>query len=94
MRRSSVWLALVLAVASSSVLAGPGNDRSRGRDDSGQSGRPFSHQSAAERQQAPNYQRDAPQREEQRQQRLSPEERRQLRSDIRDAGREIYPQRR
>ena len=32
--------------------------------------------------------------EEQRPQRLSPEERRQLRRDIKDAGREIYPPRR
>ena len=32
--------------------------------------------------------------EEQRAQRLSPEERRQLRRDIKDAGREIYPPRR
>ena len=32
--------------------------------------------------------------DEQRPQRLSPEERRQLRRDIKDAGREIYPQRR
>jgi len=32
--------------------------------------------------------------EEQRAQRLSPEERRQLRRDIKDAGREIYPLRR
>ena len=32
--------------------------------------------------------------EEQRAQRLSPEERRQLRRDIKDAGREIYPSRR
>lgn len=31
--------------------------------------------------------------EEQRQQRLSPEERRQLRRDIKDAGRDIYPPR-
>jgi len=82
-------LAVVLALVSTSVLAGPANDRQRGRDDRAQTGRPFSHQNA-ERQQAPNYQRG----EEQRPQRLSPEERRQLRSDIRDAGREIYPQRR
>ena len=34
------------------------------------------------------------QREAQRAQRLSPEERRQLRRDIKDAGREIYPVRR
>lgn len=92
--RRAIRLALVLALVSSSVLAGPANDRQRGRDDRAQTARPFTHQNA-ERQQAPNYQRDAPQRDEgQRPQRLSPEERRQLRSDIRDAGREIYPQRR
>ena len=91
-----MWLALALALVSSSVLAGPADDRARGRDDRGQAGRSFSHQSAADRQQQLNAQRNAAQRggEGQRPPRLSPEERRQLRSDIRDAGREIYPQRR
>ena len=88
MRRYSMWLAL--ALLSSSVLAGPADERARTRDDRGQARRPFSHQSAAERQQQTNAQRG----EGQRPPRLSPEERRQLRSDIRDAGREIYPQRR
>jgi len=86
---------LVLALVSSTVLAGPDNGSPRGRDDRGQAGRQFGHPSAADRPQQPNYQRGSPQRDEgQRPQRLSPEERRQLRSDIRDAGREIYPQRR
>jgi len=40
-----------------------------------------------------SYQRDDG-REVQRQQRLSPEERSQLRRDVKDAGREIYPARR
>ncbi len=88
-----MWLAL--ALMSSSVLAVPADDRPRGRDDHGQAGRLFNHQSAAERQQQLNAQRNAARRGEgQRPPRLSPEERRQLRSDIRDAGREIYPQRR
>lgn len=38
--------------------------------------------------------RQSLQREPQRQQRLSPEERQQLRRDIKDAGRELYPRKR
>ena len=41
----------------------------------------------------PYYQRDE-RRDNQRSQRMSPDERRQLRRDIKDAGREIYPSRR
>jgi len=42
----------------------------------------------------PYFQRGEGGEEQQRPQRLSTEERRQLRRDIKDAGREIYPQRR
>jgi hypothetical protein len=92
-----ILLVFALALASTSLLAAPVFDRLHARDENGQMNRPFGRQNGADRQQQPNHQRDAQnaQRGEgQRPQRLSPEERRQLRSDIRDAGREIYPQRR
>ena len=89
-------LALALALAAPLVQANQGNGRFHQRE--------ANRQNAPQRQpQAPNFQRDEPQRfprreernaGEQQRQRLSPEERRQLRRDIHDAGRDIYPQRR
>lgn len=91
--KRSLLAALVFALGSPWALADPGNGRSNARETNRPSG--------FQRQQQANQARDVQQRdfrrndgEMQRPQRLSPEERRQLRRDIKDAGREIYLPRR
>ncbi len=95
MLKRSLLLALMLVLASPWALANPGNERYQVRQANRQNG--------MQRQQPPNnpprdaqqqgFQRDYGGGEAQRSQRMSPEERRQLRRDIRDAGREVYPRR-
>lgn len=87
--RRTAWMAGLLLVCSL-AYANPGGGRFAQRD----AHRPNGPQHA------PAFQREAPQTfprhdqgdvgDAQRQQRLSPDERRQLRRDIRDAGRDIY----
>lgn len=60
------------------------------RDEQGNAGREQPRQQPEPWQQRQQAGSDADRRQEQR---MSPEERRQLRRDIRDAGREIYPRR-
>ena len=90
----TLLLALVLALAAPLVQANPGNGRFHPRDGNRQNAPQRQQQ-----QQQPNQQREEQQRPsrrdegnagEQQRQRLSPEERRQLRRDIHDAGRDIY----
>lgn len=93
MMKRCLLLALMLVLASPWALANPGNERNQARQANRQNG--------MQRQQPPNnpprdaqqqgFQRDNGGGEAQRPQRMSPEERRQLRRDIRDAGREVYP---
>ncbi len=90
--KSPVQLLLVLSMLLGSAQAMPGGGRFAARDGQGEG---FSREQ-------PNYQREAPGRfqrhdpgsgvanEPQRQQRLSPEERRQLRRDVHQAGRDLY----
>lgn len=84
--------ALVLALALPSAHAGRGDDRFMARE--GQ--RPERQERAQrEAQQERQFQRrDERGGEGARQQRLSPEERRQLRRDVHDAGRDLYRPRR
>lgn len=92
MMKVPLLVALVLALAAPLVQANPGNGRAHPRDGNRQNG-------PQRQQQQPNQQREEQQRPprrdegnagEQQRQRLSPEERRQLRRDIHDAGRDIY----
>lgn len=93
MTKRSLLLALMLALAAPLAQAMPGGGRFL-------QAREGQRQNAPQRQQqAPNFQREEPQRfqrrdegnaGEQQRQRFSPEERRQLRRDIHDAGRDIY----
>jgi hypothetical protein len=86
--------ALVLALATPLVQASPGGEGAQSRE----ANRPNAQQRQA--QQSPNDSRAAAQRAQRRdegnagektpRQRLSPEERRQLRRDVHNAGREIY----
>ena len=96
MMKRPLLLALVLALVVPLVHANPGNGRFAQRDVNRQNVPPRDRNS---QQPAPNYQREEPQRfqrreegnaGEQQRQRFSPEERRQLRRDIHDAGRDIY----
>ena len=80
----SLWMAVVHASPGFVFAAREGN-----RQDGHSERRQFRQQE--ERRE--HWQRED-RREGQRPQRLSPDERRQLRRDIRDAGREIYPARR
>lgn len=95
MTKYPVLLALMLALAAPAVQAMPGG----GRFFQARDGHRPNGQQRDRPQQQPNYQREEPQRfqrrdegnaGEQQRQRLSPEERRQLRRDIHDAGRDIY----
>jgi len=79
-----IGMILALAVALPAAYADPSRDR-RGREPQ----RPGSEQSERQSREVQRAQRSEEQR-----QRLSPEERRQLRRDVQDAGREIYPPRR
>lgn len=88
-KKHALLLALVLVLASPWALARPGNERHQARQDNRQyQQQPNSPQRDFRRQE---FQRGNEGAESFRSQRLSPEERRQLRRDIRDAGREIYP---
>ena len=86
-------LLFLLVFVSTGAMAGPGNIFHM---------RDANRQNDSQRQLSPDNQRDQQRREfqrnesreYQRSQRLSPDERRQLRRDIKDAGREIYPARR
>lgn len=83
-------LLIAVVVSSPSAWAGPFGLRSDARQ-----GDPGGRSAAARR----NAERPAPPRDERRAEpvrpdRLSPDERRQLRRDVRDANREIYPARR
>jgi hypothetical protein len=90
--KGSFPVLLLLPLLFGSAQAMPGGGRFAARDGQGEG---FSRAQ-------PNYQREAPGRfqrhdpgsgvanEPQRQQRLSPEERRQLRRDVHQAGRELY----
>lgn len=94
--KSRFWhfLLLSLACASSGATVIAGEARFYVRDSNHPSGYQRPQRADSQR----DYQRRDYQRNEedgrQRSQRLSPEERRQLRNDIRDAGRDIYPARR
>ncbi len=86
-------LVAVLAFALAPAYADPGGDaqgRGRGGRDANPQGRQW-EQDARPQRQGPPAQRPG---EDARGQRLSPEERQQLRRDIKDAGKEIYPPRR
>lgn len=96
MTKYSLLLTLVLALAAPLAHANPGNGRFHPREANRQDAR---QRQQPPPQQQPNFQREEPQRfqrrdegnaGEQQRQRLSPEERRQLRRDIHDAGRDIY----
>lgn len=84
----SLVVTLLLAVSTPEALAGPWGGY--GAREGNQQGRQEQRQGGGQR---PDYQRDD-RRDAQRPQRMSPEERSQLRRDVRDAGREIYPPRR
>jgi|GEM_PF-1746043 len=90
MRTCSVLGLVWLAFSAPYALAERGDTRQQRRDDIRQREAPERPDYRREPNQG--FQRDGGER--QRPQRLSPEERRQLRSDIRDAGQEIYPRRR
>lgn len=89
-------LALALALTASVAQANPGGGRFAQREANRQNFQPPPP--------PPNFQREAPPQlqrrsegnwgDAQRQQRFSPEERRQLRRDVQDAGRDIYRRRR
>lgn len=95
MTKRPVLLALILLLATPLAQAMPGGGRFLQVRDGFRQNAP-----QRERQQAPDRQREQPQRfqrhdegnagEQERRQRFSPEERRQLRRDIHDAGRDIY----
>lgn len=95
MMKRSLLMALVLALAAPVAQAMPGGGRFLQAREARRQFEPQRQQPP----QQPNFQREEPQRfqrrdegnaGEQQRQRLSPEERRQLRRDIHDAGREIY----
>lgn len=96
MFKRSLLLALALALVASLAQANPGGGRFAQRE--------MIRQNFQQPPQQPNFQREAPQQfqrrnegnsgDAQRPQRFSPEERRQLRRDVQDAGRDIYQRRR
>lgn len=102
MTKRALLLALVLVLAAPLAQAMPGGGRfMQARDGARQSGP--QRQPNFQREEPQRFQREDPARfqrrddgggGEQQRQRLSPEERRQLRRDIHDAGRDIYPPRR
>ena len=82
------WALAVLAMPAFAAPFGHGRDGGRPGFAGGQ---PAPREMPRDLQQRPSYQRNVA---DERMQRLSPDERRELRRDIRDAGREIYrPQR-
>lgn len=95
MLRRVLLATVMFALAVPLAQADPGNGRFQRRDVDRQNGPPRQPP-----QQDPYFQRDEAQRfqrrddvrggEQQRPQRFSPEERRQLRRDVHDAGRDIY----
>lgn len=98
MTKHSLLAILLLALAAPAAQAMPWGGRSMQVRDAYRQNGP-----QREPQRQPNFQREEPQRfqrrdegnaGEQQRQRLSPEERRQLRRDIHDAGRDIYQPRR
>ncbi|MEI7429638.1 MAG: hypothetical protein WCL27_04215 [Betaproteobacteria bacterium] len=82
---------LLLALLSAPVYANPFGGR-QVREGGRQGGGQFQPQNPRDGQRFNQQRNDG--READRPQRLSPDERRQLRRDIQDAGREIYPPRR
>ena len=84
-----IVVACVLAVSAAPALARPfGQGREGLPPGNGGFGHPAQREMSREMQPRPDFQRNN--LADERMQRLSPDERRQLRRDIRDAGREIY----
>ncbi len=93
-RGASVLALLILAAAlPAHAFPGGGAGRSGGGGWLQVKDRPQQPQRDRQLQQ-PQRQQDADRQGQQGQQRMSPDERRQLRRDLHDAGRDVYPQRR
>ena len=95
-RRGALVLLLLLSAATLPAHAFPGGNVGRGgwmqvkdRPQQAQRDRQFQQP-----QRPPDADRYGQQGQQQGQQRMSPDERRQLRRDLHDAGRDVYPQRR